>query len=663
MGSGSMKWTAALLSVAMVGHVGAGEIETLDPLEVTAVPERTHRIGDVDLAETPAVVTVIRRERFEGSLTSLGEVIEAETGVQVRRSGGLGSISEASLRGASSQQVMVYLDGLPLNQAFGGGVDLSRVSLAAVGAIEIYRGITPIQFSRASLGGAINIRTPRASEGNRTSTNVGFGSFRTVEAGLLHQGEHRGWETVLSADYLNSKNNFTFVNDNGTDLNPGDDREEQRNNAQVERGGGLFKTGRRLGDDVRLDLMVTGFGRDQGLPSVDNSPDTVATLDTREFNGNLRLSAETLADSPWNGSLRLYGGTVRENFDDSLAQIGQIATDTLDHTHRYGAQVYAERAAVDSTIAAILDVSRETYESEDQLDRRETREASRNSLEAGMQASLFWFDQRLLIVPALRCLVNQDAFGDPSGPRTESWWSPQLGLKYEVTPGLDLQANAGRYARPPSFFELFGDRGFIIGNSELEAESAINLDLGLLYDAYAPAAWLDSVELRATGFYSDVDDLIAFVFDARGVGRPVNISSASIIGLELGTTLTFPSDTLMTVNATFLNPENSSDVAAFDGKRLPGRYTTDLYLRLDQFLGRFKFYYEFLYQSGLFYDRANLLPATSVNKHSVGVAGEFGRWRLGFQAENLTNQNFEQFNGFPTPGRAFFGTVSWRFDG
>jgi len=663
MGKGSMKWTATLLAVATAASVAAEEIETLDPLEVTATPERTRRTGDVELSETPAVVTVIERDRFEGRLTSLGEVIEAETGVQVRRSGGLGSISEASLRGASSQQVMVYLDGLPLNQAFGGGVDLSRVSLAGVGAIEVYRGITPIQFPRASLGGAINIRTPRASDGNRTSINAGYGSFSTVEAGLLHQGEHRGWETVLSADYLNSKNDFTFVNDNGTDFNSGDDREERRNNAQVERGGGLLKVGRRFGDDTRLDLMVTGFGKDQGLPSVDNSPDTVATLDTLEFNGNLRLSAETLADSPWNGSLRLYGGSVREDFDDSLAQIGQIATNTLDHTRRYGAQTYVERAALDSTIAAILDVSRETYDSEDQLNRRETREASRNSLETGAQASLFWFDQRLLVTPALRFLVNRDEFGDPSGPRTESWWSPQVGLKYEVSSVLDLRANAGRYVRPPSFFELFGDRGFLIGNSQLEAESGVNLDLGLSYNALSPATWLDSAEFRATGFYSDVDDLIAFVFDARGVGRPVNISSARIAGLELGSTLTFPTDTLMTLNATFQNPENSSEVAVFDGKRLPGRYTTMVYLRLDQFFGRFKFYYEFLFESGLFYDRANLLPATNVNKHNVGVAGEFGRWRLGFQAENLTNQNFEQFNGFPTPGRAFFGTVSYRFEG
>lgn len=111
---------------------------TLDAVVVTAEKsDSDFQTGDVDTEQTPAFFSVIKREQFEGKMENLSEIIEKEAGVQIRQSGGLGSFSTVSLRGSSSEQVVIYMDGVPLNEASGGGVNLANISLSDIASVEI----------------------------------------------------------------------------------------------------------------------------------------------------------------------------------------------------------------------------------------------------------------------------------------------------------------------------------------------------------------------------------------------------------------------------------------------------------------------------------------------------------------------------------------------
>jgi iron complex outermembrane receptor protein len=654
----------ATLYLLMWGQVPALRAQTvvLDPIEVTAPADAVHRVGDVDFEEQSSFATVIPRDDFAARLTSLAEVIEKESGVQVRQSGGLGSFSTVSLRGASSQQVLIYVDGLPLNEAAGGAVDLSQLSLSEVQAIEVYRGIIPVQFASASIGGAINIRTLRPSGKNEYSINAGYGSFNTRQIGLSHLGGKSSWETVFSTQYTDTDNDFTFVNDNGTPQNPADDRVERRNNAQVSRLNALFKLGRSFGSDLRLDALINSLDKDQGLPSVDNNPATTAKLDTASLSSNLSISAQGIHGSPWNGRLRAFASQRREEFDDSRGQIGLGAQLTRDKTQRYGLEAFVERVSKRHTLSGVAALSRETYDSRDLSGSREDLEARRVMIESALQATLFYLQDTLLLTPALRYQAHRDTLEGAMDTGSNDYLSPQAGIKYELAEGLFFKANAGRYVRIPSFFELFGDRGFVKGNADLKAEQGVNIDGGIEYRRNFSMDWLREWNLKLNYFHSDIDDLIALVFDARGVGRAVNIASAQIMGVELSTRFGFPSGTSLVLNATWQDPVNRSQVAAFDGKRLPGRYEAMAFLRLEQSIRFFRVYYEFRYESGLFYDSANLLPAKDVREHNIGVEAEYGAARFGFEARNLGDENFQEFNGFPTPGLSLFANLTYRFE-
>ena len=199
---------------------------TLDTVVVTAKKQGPLVTGDVDMESTPVFTSIIKREAFEGKTESLANIIEKETGVQVRQSGGLGSFSSVSLRGASSDQVMVYLDGILLNDASGGGVDLSNIALSDVESIEIYKGMTPVNFGKASVGGAVNIRTLRSKEGIGGNAIIGYGSFNTLKAGAMINQKISDFDYLISCDYLTTDNDYEILNDNGTEYNPDDDKWE-----------------------------------------------------------------------------------------------------------------------------------------------------------------------------------------------------------------------------------------------------------------------------------------------------------------------------------------------------------------------------------------------------------------------------------------------------
>jgi outer membrane cobalamin receptor len=643
-------------------------LHRMDAVVVSAERIEERRTGDVDTEVSPTFHTVVPRERFEARTTDLGDVLQKEAGVQVRRSGGLGGFSEVSLRGASSEQVMVFLDGIPLNEAAGGGVDLGAFSLSDVAAVEIYRGVTPMNLGRASVGGAVNLRTIRAEDGFSASATGRYGSFDTRGVSTVLTGRKGVWDGLLSAEYLASDNDFRFLNDNGTPFNPADDREERRINADFDRFNLLGKIGRSFGN-ARLDLVHQSFFKDQNLPDWRNTPVTRTNLDTERRLTALRLTADRIG--PLNLAFQFDHSRRSEEYDDRLGQIGLGRQHNRYATDRFGGHVFGEIFLGDHLFTALLDLRRESYDSDDLLGTGAENQSDRDTLSAGIGATLFFLGERLILTPGLRYAYVRDemnagidSFGRPAPGQSDNrdHFSPQIGLKYRATPWLTFKSNLGRYVREPSFFERFGDRGFFLGNPDLQAETAVNIDAGL------EARWQDgpagarSGRASAALFHSRVDDLISRSFDARGVGKAVNISEARIRGLETGFGVSLLEWLRLTGNATFQRPENRSEIAAFDGKRLPGRFDLSWRLRAEADWREFTLFGEYGVREDMYYDTANLLPAADREEFNLGLSRNWRDWTVSLEGRNLQDNQYEDFNGFPLPGRAVYLTARYRFE-
>lgn len=645
---------------------------TLDTVIVTARQDEEERFetGDVDMEEFTGFVSVIKRQDFEGKMEDLGEVLQKEAGIQIRQSGGLGSFSTVSMRGSSSEQVLVYMDGVLLNDAAGGGVDLSNIALSDVAAIEVFRGVSPINFGKGSIGGVINIRTLRAREGFKASADAGYGSFNTRKLSGFVNHKTGKWDYLISAGYLGSDNDFEMLNDNGTPQNPADDKWEKRNNAQFNQGNILAKLGYDFTDDTRVAVVNQWFSKDQGLPSWNNSPQTETSLDTERNITTLSLISDDIGPLHFNTRTSVDYSYKYEMYDDSQGHVGLGRQKTRYITNRYGGKFYVESPFSWNTVGFLVDMHHEDYEPEDLLTNRETNKSTRDILTAGLQDTIFLLEDTLTVIPALRYTnikddlrSGTDAWGGGvnATSRHDDYVNPQLGVKYNPVDWLVLKTNLAQYVREPSFFELFGDRGFFIGNPDLKAEKGINFDAGFNVGWSKPFSWLERISLNGTYFHTKADDLITFVYDSRGIGRAENISEARIDGVEGGFQVDFLKFFRLTASLTWQDPVNQGQVRAFHGKKLPGRYKTSAAGNLEARYGGVKVYLEYLRETGIYYDSANLLPADDKNVFNAGISWLYRSFLFSLEGKNLTNDRYEDFNGYPMPGRAFSFTVGYRY--
>ena len=645
-----------LCLAGLAGGVAAAEPHALGTMVIggTAVGD-DWRLGDVDPAAQTGFSAIIERERFADRIMSLADVVQEESGVQIRQSGGLGAFASVSVRGASSQQVNVFLDGLPLNDANGGAVDLGRIGLADIGQIEIYRGITPIQLARPGLGGAVNIRTLRPDDDRVTRLQAGYGSFNTRRFNALHNQTLGATSVLANLGYRASDNNFRFDNDNGTPVNPYDDRREARRNAATEQWQGLFKLGRQLSPRQRVTGLVQLYSQDQGLPTWNNRP-AKARLQTDNVSTQLRF--EQLGIAGVDLAARGYVRRESEAYDDRAGEIGLGRQHTEYRTWRYGAETYAEWYLGRQLLTGIVQVQRETYDETKRIQQGPDQFRRRDSLALGLQWDWPVWSERLLLVPGLRWHGYRDGHDHGRAPR--GYWDAQLGLRWRLLDSLQLKANLARYHREPSLAELYGDRGFILGNPDLQAERGLNADLGLVWRAGA-AGGMGLKALRLAVFRNQVNDLILRVYDARGIGQAENIGNARSRGIELGLEAELPLAIQVRGNLTWLDTEDRSEFRAFNGNQLPGRFARSGFVRLQRAFADLTLFYEFHLEQAMYYDRTNLLPAANRSEHNAGLRFVRPRWRLGLEGRNLGNDNYEAFNGFPTPGRAVYATLGLSF--
>jgi iron complex outermembrane receptor protein len=266
--------------------------------------------------------------------------------------------------------------------------------------------------------------------------------------------------------------------------------------------------------------------------------------------------------------------------------------------------------------------------------------------------------------------------------RDDLYLTPRVSARWRLTSAITAKVNLGRYFRPPTVVELFGDRGFIAGNPLLEPEIGIAGDAGLVAAPAERFGPVDRVYLEAALFAATVEDLIAFLPTAGRFARAGNLSDARLGGVEAAFAARFFRTATVTGNYTFLESRQLSEQVAVDGKRLPGRPMHELYLRLDvaRRLGRSGVtagvFADLNLASGNYLDEGNLNEVPG--RRFIGAGVRLSPWAglsLVAEVKNLLDHRVESVGpagrevpravadvlDFPLPGRAFYFTLDWSF--
>lgn len=607
--------------------------------------------------EGTSVKRVIDREEFGNRITSLADTLSDETGVQIRRTGGLGSPSSISIRGSSTKQVQVYLDGMLLNDPVHGGVDLSLYSLHDIAEMEVYPGSPPARFAEAGVGGVVSMKSLDPQQKPKTRISLGGGSFGSRKAGFFNSGAKEDVNYWVSLNRQSADNDFTYEN-RAEWFNPNDGEKTTRRNADFEQNDASAKLSYKIGQDRSIDALVQWSDRDRGIPSIQNWRDNEARLETE--NRRLQMHYQNLSglDGTLHGSHRVVLSRIEERYRDLRGRIGSGSYDIRTTTDQVGINSTLSWILGPHIVSGTVKAANYDQAERDYLQSIQDIERDRNQVTSALSHEWDSPEGRWHTQAVVRHYRIMDDFEEPQSNNTlqtsdsdsalTGW---HLGMRFAPVESLRLFGNIARQIRVPTLMERFGQQGLFVGNADLEAEEALNAD--------ASARFLFGAGfVEITGFQRKLEPAIISVYDARGVGRYVN-ARARVGGIEARAQYDLLDFWTLTLSGTTQDSENlSRNVADRDDKRLPGIYHQSAKVKNVWRFRPFRLSLTGRYDDELYYDSANRLPADARRTVSAALSWE-KNWKGGDKSEirleagNLTNELYQDFNRFPAMGRNY----------
>ena len=106
------------------------------------------------------------------------DAISSSPGVTTKKNGSFGGVGSVRIRGASSSQTLVLVDGVPVNDASspGGGYNFEYLDTSNIERIEVLRGSQSTLWGSDAIGGVVNIFTKSAKD-NSVNILSEIGSF------------------------------------------------------------------------------------------------------------------------------------------------------------------------------------------------------------------------------------------------------------------------------------------------------------------------------------------------------------------------------------------------------------------------------------------------------------------------------------------------------
>ncbi len=610
-----------------------------EPIEEVVVEARALRPED----GTTQVTVIEVDERLPAS-ADVATAVQRAPGAVVQRLGGLGDWSSVSIRGSTSRQVEVFLDGLPLNPEGAGGANLSELPLGAFEAVHVYRGAAPLHLDTSAVGGAVDLITGD-EPGARVS--VASGSWATARLTATGTGSTGLGDAFVALDGLSTHGDFPWYDDGGTRTDDGDDRYRIRVNNATEQV--ALHARWRVGDDaLRLTLFDAWLHREEGVPGFvfDPTEGVAYTVDR-----HLPTAQVDAARGTTKGQLRLWGVVRREVLIDPL---DELTTTDASETNTGSAGVRAQgQALLGQAVVQAMASARD-----DRVDGRSVRQVLRTGVEATFRG------ETLVASGTLRVVGSEQLRG-----------VPRVGLGI-VREHVRFKIGMGRSVRIPDLTELYGNRGALLGNPDLRDERGTGGDVSLGLQS-------DDAELEVGGFTQQVEDRIVWTRNAQGLAFPVNLGLVSVNGGELGAGWR-PGPLDLMVTGTLTRAVDRSGDPTFNGNQLPGVPWVEGFTREGVDLGWVRLSHDLSVTAGTFTDPTNwdLQPPRVLHGATLQWVDRTGVWAVALDVRNLLDRTVQQvardplvddgllapepvvdFVGYPLPGRTVMFSLRGQWGG
>jgi len=591
----------------------AGVDEYTEVIMVTATRTET------PVSQLPDSVSIISREQIDQQkATTIFEALRSVPGLNIRKSGSIGRQSEMTIRGSSTSQVLVMIDGVQVNSATTGTFNFANLTTDNIERIEVVRGAQSTLYGSDAMGGLINIVTRKGKGKPKFSIRSEFGTLeRTFN------------ESINSSGSLGKFNYSVDVARVDSDGRGSDDDYDKTNISS--------KFGYKISETINFDAAMRYNDSMVALDDGAFKQDPNRFSQNEDFNMNAVVN-QSLTDW-WSQSLKF-------SFADSdLVSIDRANPGTAETTNsrfRLDTQIYTgnwqhtlKYRDIDTFVVG--------FEFENQsADNRTFDEALINRGWYFQNQLKLW--DRFFFNAGLR-LDDNNTFGKDVNPKISiAYHLKETDTKFKV--------NYGKGFRGPTLNQLFFPN---FGNPILDPEESESYDLGFqqyLFD--------DKFFFGVTYFNNRFSNLIqaidtgGFVFEARNLGfvRTEGIEAEAVIKPFKG----------LTVRGTFTKT-NTRDGAKKELRRQPRKQ------------GSVNVNYSFLDKFNINVDdtivgnsrdgtdgggitprgRPTIRTNTGVHKLDTALTYDYSEhFQLYTRAENVLNIQYDEILGFRAAGARFF---------
>lgn len=198
-----MKKTAALLAaMALLGVGSASAAEAAPMYALKGITVTATRQAE-SLKDVPANVQVITEKDIKlRNVQTASDAVAMATGVSASNS----VEGTVNLRGYSSKNILVLVDGQQMNTAWNGDVDWNMIPVENIRKIEVVSGGQSALYGGRAVGGVINIMTKSEKrDGVHGSAVVSYGSHGTVKQAYAVHGkkDKLSWGTFYESKQTN----------------------------------------------------------------------------------------------------------------------------------------------------------------------------------------------------------------------------------------------------------------------------------------------------------------------------------------------------------------------------------------------------------------------------------------------------------------------------
>jgi len=564
-----------------------------------------------------------------------------ETSPDVNASTGHKGETNTKIRGFSSEDILVLVDGKPINPGYYGKVDLSMIPTDNIAKIKIIKGPASVAYGTNNNGGVVNIITKNGTEKLQTKLSGMFGDNELSNINFNHSYRLAGISYWISG-YYQHRNAFRLSDDyEPPQIQPIEDG-GLRNNSFYEKWGTDAKFSYTTESRSIYSLSAGYNSAEKEVPYASSY-----TYDPKFFYFPEWYRYSSSLSGYWilNSRADLKGIFTADSYQDRLLSYKNVEFDELlwdSWLKNYtlgtlwsGSYVINSSNEFTYGLSTLRYFLKKGYIGEPWLKRQVQtgnvyseytfKPWEKMNINAGLSLNTFYKD-------------SDGSIGNHLGYSVSS--------ELAFLKGLSAEAGIAQTYRFPTMHELYSDTS---GNEELDPEKCLKYELSLKAERELTSIPVN-ISLEASVFLNDIEDLI----ERQTESDLYDNIDAKIAGVEINTVTEVAENISIGLGYTHLEPYDWGIGMLYDSPR--DKLNADLKFEFYKFLIN----YQYNYNGERDTEGTIILPLYQV--HSAGFhfkASEMVELQL--RADNIFDENYQEEVGFPAPGRMITGGFTFTF--